>query len=108
MASHVGVLSPLIAAPSGGHVHESTAETSVEIVTTKNGSGVTVFADPRGHKKKVCTVKGVGVASFAIVTAGAITVDTLKVLSSKGMHELGKRAEFEYSGVIYSNGVYTA
>lgn len=108
MGAHIGVSNTpaLIAPPSGGFAHESTKDSSVEVVNTKNNLGVTVYMDQRGHKKSQVTVKGVGVASFAIVTAGSFAPDTVKVLSSKGMHELGKRAEFEYSGVMYENGVY--
>jgi len=106
MASHFGVTSPVIAAPSGGHVHEESISTKCEIVTTPNNLGVTVFADFRGHKKADISVKGVGSPSFATVTAGEIAAATLKVMSAKLINDLGKRIGFEYTAVKYTNGVY--
>lgn len=106
MAAHIGVTNDpaLIAPPAGGYAHESTTDTTCEVVQTKDNQGVTVFLDKRNHTKSTVTVKGTGVASFAIVTSGKINVGALKVSSAKGSHELGKRAEFEYSGVLYENG----
>ncbi|WP_009963027.1 hypothetical protein [Verrucomicrobium spinosum] len=109
MSSHIGVTDDpvLIAAPIGGFAHESKKSMPVEVVEEKNNLGVTVYADQRGHIKGEVTVKGVGEAAFATVTAGTITVGTVKVIKAKKTKELGKRAMFEYTGRILQNGVYT-
>jgi hypothetical protein len=106
MASHFGVTTPAIAAPSGGHVHEESISDKCEIVTTPNSLGVTVFADFRGHKKADVSVKGVGSPNFALVVAGDIVAGTLKIMTAKLTNELGKRKMFEYTGLKYTNGVY--
>lgn len=107
ISSHFGVTSPAIPAPSGGHVHEENISEKCEIVTTPNDAGVTVFADFRGHKKADVSVKGVGSPNFGLVTAGSIAAATLKVMSAKLINELGKRISFEYTGIKYTNGVYS-
>lgn len=107
MPSHFGVTTPVIAAPTGGHVHEEVIDDKCEIVTTPNNLGVTVFADFRGHKKEDISVKGVGSVNFALVVAGTISPGTIKIMSAKLGNELGKRKTFEYGAIRYVNGVYT-
>jgi hypothetical protein len=103
MPSHFGVTSPVIAAPSGGHVHEESIDEKCEIVTTPNNFGVTVFADFRGFKKADISVKGVGLPNFALIVAGEIAPGAIKIMSAKLSSELGKRPMFEYSAVRYTN-----
>lgn len=109
MPAHIGVNNDpaLITPPVGGFAHESKKSLPVQIVTEKNNLGVTVFADPRGHIVGEVTVKGVGEASFAAVTSGSITVGTVKIIKAKKSKELGKRAQWEYTGRLLQNGVYT-
>lgn len=107
LSSHFGITSPVIAAPAGGHVHEENIDDKCEIVTTPDESGVTVHADFRGHKKADVSVKGVGSPNFGLVTAGTITAGTVKVMTAKLINELGKRIAFEYTGIKYTNGVYS-
>ncbi len=104
MPAHIGIQATFgLAAPQGGYAHETTAEDSAEIVTTKNDQGVTVFADPKPFTKRSVSMKGVGIADFALVASGGFAPGELKILSAKGMEENEKRAEFDYSGVLYTN-----
>jgi hypothetical protein len=104
MPAHIGIQSTLgLTAPEGGYAHETSAENSAEVVTNKNDQGVTVFADPKPYTKRTVSMKGVGAANFALVASGGFQPGELKILSAKGMEENEKRAEFEYSGVLYLN-----
>ena len=104
MPAHVGIQSLFgLVAPQGGYAHETSSEESAEVVTTKNDQGVTVYADPKPFTKRSVTMKGVGIADFALVASGGFQPGELKILSAKGMEENEKRAEFEYSGVLYAN-----
>ena len=44
--------------PAGGHVQESSSESSIEVATIRNASGVTVKAVPKPLVTKTVTLKG--------------------------------------------------
>ena len=104
MPAQIGITSSFgLAAPQGGYAHETSRKSSVEVVTTKNDQGVTVFADPKPFTKREITMKGVGAANFGLVAAGSFGAGELKIISAKGMEENEKRPEFEYHAELYEN-----
>jgi hypothetical protein len=104
MPAHIGAIDNFgIAAPSGGYVHETSRESSVEIDPVKNNLGVTVVADPKQLITRKITAKGQGDPVLANVIVGAFAVDVVKIISMKRTESNDKRPEFEISAVAYSN-----
>jgi len=104
MPAHIGALDSFgVAAPTGGYVHETSRESSVEIDSVKDNLGVTVVADPKPLITRKVTLKGQGDAVLTNVIAGAFAVDALKIVSAKRTESNDKRPEFEISAVAYSN-----
>ena len=104
MPAHIGALNNFgLAAPTGGFVHETSRDGSVEIDTVKDANGITVLADPKPLVTKKISMKGQGDAGLAAVAAGAFAINVLKVLSAKRSESNDKRPEFELSAVAYSN-----
>jgi hypothetical protein len=90
-------------APAGGHVSESSQEETQEIATIKDASGVTVIAKPKPLVRTETSIKGYGDPAFAAVTAGALTADTLKIVSAKGSESNDDFPQFEIRAVKLAN-----
>ena len=104
MPAHIGVLSNFgLAAPAGGHVHETSREGSVEIDTVKDANGITVLADAKPLITRKISMKGQGDAGLAAVAAGVFAANAVKIISAKRSETNDKRPEFELSAVAYSN-----
>lgn len=104
MPAHIGVLNNFgIAAPAGGHVHESSRESSVEVDPVKDANGTTVDVAVKPLVTKKITLKGHGDAGLASVAAGAFGANVVKIVSAKRSETNEKRPEFEVSAVAYSN-----
>lgn len=89
--------------PSGGHVEESSSDSSVELATVKNNVGVTVIAVPRKMVTTNLSIKGRGDPALSAVTSGAITAGTLKVTSAKGTESKDDFPAFEITAVKFTN-----
>ena len=104
MPAHIGAINNLgVAAPSGGYLHETSRESSVEIDSVKDNLGVTVVADAKPLITRKITAMGQGDPVLTNVIAGAFAVDVVKIISMKRTESNDKRPEFEISAVAYSN-----
>ena len=104
MPAHIGDLNDRgLPAPAGGYLHETSRESSVEIDSVKDSTGVTVVADPKPLITRKITAKGQGDAGLAAITAGSFAADVVKIVSAKRTESNDKRPEFEISAVAYGN-----
>ena len=104
MPAHIGAINSFgVAAPTGGYLHETSRESSVEIDSVKNNLGVTVVADAKPLVTRKITAKGQGDPVLASVAAGAFAADAVKIVSAKRTESNDKRPEFEISAVAYGN-----
>lgn len=92
-----------LTAPEGGYVQESSTDSSVEVATIRNASGVTVKAVPKKVVTTNVSIKGKGGAALTAVTAGEFTLGTVKVTSVKNSESNDDFADFEISGKKYEN-----
>lgn len=104
MAIHVGILSlDGHTAPATGAVQSRESETSIGIEEERGTSGEWEYAVPHKYSRKEVTINGVGDAELSLVTAGAITRGTLKVISAR-QGETGKGLpKFTRRGVVLNN-----
>ena len=104
MAAQFGVTELFgLTVPTGGHAEESSSDSSVEVATVKSALGVTVIAVPKKLVTTNLSIKGKGDPALSAVTAGAIAVDTLKIISAKGTESKDEFPDFEINAVKYSN-----
>jgi hypothetical protein len=95
----IGITLTDIAEPSNATTEEFTKEQSVETVTIRNRSGVTVHADTLGYSTTNLTRRGRGAASLADVAAGAISEGTAKILSIRNTETADEFPAYEIAAV---------
>ena len=88
---------------AGGHVQESSSESSIEVATIRNAQGVTVKAVPKPLVTKTVSIKGKGDAGLAAVVAGNFTSGAMRVTSAKQSESNEDFPDFELTGTAYSN-----
>lgn len=102
MASHIGIPSTPLAAPSGAYIEETTDESTVEVATVRGVTGAVVIAVPKNLVTRNVTIKGKGDPALTAVTAGAMTEGTLKIVSAKGTEHAEEFADFEIKATALS------
>jgi restriction endonuclease len=103
MPAVFGVVNLFGVAPAAGHAQESSKDSSVEIATLRNQTGVTVVAKAKKLITKSITVSGKGTPDFATVIAGAITKSTAFVTSVKVTESQEDFPAFEIQATIYDD-----
>lgn len=104
MAAHVGILSPVIAAPSGSFLSRSTKKRSREVstLTAHDGTGQTKKAAAHALITHNVSISGKGAASLSLVSSGAIVSGTVKITSVKQEEMNTDFPGFDIEGVTYS------
>lgn len=102
MAAHIGIVSPPFTAPTGSLVKEVTSESSVEVITHRDATGVTKKAIPKPLVTKTYTMKGRGDAEFANVVAGSFSDDTAKITQAKQVESNEDIPEFDITAMAYT------
>lgn len=104
MAAHIGVDTTYnLSTPAGGYTQEADSDRSVDVVTIRDETGTTVKAKPKKMITETQTIKGKGDPGLAAVTAGAFSVNTVKIISAKGSESNEDFPDFEIQGKKYSN-----
>ncbi|MBL9115516.1 MAG: hypothetical protein JNJ83_10970 [Verrucomicrobiaceae bacterium] len=105
MAAHIGILSPVITAPSGACLTRSTKKRSIEIakLSAHDGTGATKKAAANKLITIACTLTGYGAVSLSSVTAGAITAGTVKVTAATQEESNKDFPQFTLEGVTYGS-----
>lgn len=108
MATAIGIVSTFgLTAPSGAVVQKSsrkrrgTLAKVTDSVSTRHG--VTVMAEMEKGVEVDVTLSGKGAVAFAAVTAGEITVGTVKQVGAKQMQSNTDFPDFEVTGKTYAN-----
>lgn len=104
MAAKVGIVLKFgLDAPAGGYAHETRKKSTAEWVPTQDENGVTVEQDALPYTKGDVSMKGVGIADFALVVTGSTAPGVVKILSAKGGEGNKAKSDFEYTGEVYDN-----
>lgn len=77
----IGITSTDIAEPSNSTTEEFTTDSTVDVVTIRDKTGVTKHASKLGYSTTNFTRRGRGAGSLADVTAGAISEGSAKIVS---------------------------
>lgn len=104
MPAHLGVESTFgLTPPAGGYVQESSREDSVELVTLRDESGITVKAVAKPLVTRTVSIKGKGDANLAAVASGSFTEGVLRVTEAKQSESNEDFPDFEITGTAYLN-----
>lgn len=103
MASHFGVTAPVITAPTGAFIHESTSDKSVEIATVRNSLGVTKVAKAKPMITEKLAIKGKGPTDFSLVVAADVVEGATLVTEAKQGEKNSDFPDFEIAAERYSN-----
>lgn len=77
----IGITSTDIAEPSNSTTEEFTTDTTLDVATIRDKTGVTKHVAKFGHSTTTFTRRGRGAGSLGDVTAGAISEGTAKITS---------------------------
>ena len=77
----IGITSTDIAEPSNSTTEEFTTDSTVDVVTIRDKTGVTKHVSKLGYSTTTFTRRGRGAGSLADVSAGAISGGTAKIIS---------------------------
>jgi len=99
MAS-IGITSTDIAEPANSTTEEFTTDTSVEVVTLRDKTGVTKHAVPLGYATTTFTRRGRGVGDLANVAVGAIAQNTAKIISITNTQTADDFPSYEITAVL--------
>jgi len=95
----IGITSTAITEPSNSTTEEFTTEQSVDVVTIRDKTGVTVHASPLGHATTTLTRRGRGAASLSDVSAGAISEGTAKIVSARNTQTADEFPAYEIQAI---------
>ena len=95
----IGITSTDIAEPSNSTTEEFTTDTSLEVATIRDKTGVTKHVAKMKYATTTFTRRGRGAASLADVAAGAISEGAVKILSVANTQTADDFASYEMSGV---------
>jgi len=99
MAS-IGITSTDITEPSNSTTEEFTTDTSVEVVTLRDKTGVTKHAVPLGYSTTNFTRRGRGAGSLTDVAVGNIAHNTAKIISITNTQTADDFPSYEISAVL--------
>jgi hypothetical protein len=95
----IGITSTDIAEPSNSTTEEFTTDSTVEVATIRDKTGVTKHVAKLGYSTTNFTRRGRGAGSLADVTAGAIAEGTAKVVSISNTQTADDFPSYEISSV---------
>jgi hypothetical protein len=95
----IGITSTDIAEPSNSTTEEFTTDSTVEVATIRDKTGVTKHVKKLGYSTTNFTRRGRGAGSLADVTAGAITEGAAKVVSISNTQTADDFPSYEISSV---------
>jgi hypothetical protein len=95
----IGITSTDIAEPSNSTTEEFTTDSTVEVVTIRDKTGVTKHVAKLGYSTTSFTRRGRGVGDLAGVVAGAIAEGTAKIISVSNTQTADDFPSYEISGV---------
>lgn len=95
----IGITSTDIAEPSNSTTEEFTTDTSLEVATIRDKTGVTKHVSKLGYSTTTFTRRGRGAGDLSGVTAGAISEGTVKILSVSNTQTADDFPSYEISGV---------
>jgi hypothetical protein len=95
----IGITSTDIAEPSNSTTEEFTTDSTVEVATIRDKTGVTKHVAKLGYSTTNFTRRGRGAGSLADVTAGAITEGAAKVVSISNTQTADDFPSYEISSV---------
>jgi hypothetical protein len=95
----IGITSTDIAEPANSTTEEFTTDSTVEVATIRDKTGVTKHVAKLGYSTTNFTRRGRGAGSLADVTAGAIAEGTAKVVSISNTQTADDFPSYEISSV---------
>jgi DNA-binding transcriptional regulator YiaG len=95
----IGITSTDIAEPSNSTTEEFTTDSTVEVVTIRDKTGVTKHATELGYSTTNFTRRGRGVGTLGDVAAGAISEGTAKIISVSNTQTADDFPSYEITAV---------
>jgi hypothetical protein len=95
----IGITSTDIAEPSNSTTEEFTTDSTVEVATIRDKTGVTKHVKKLGYSTTNFTRRGRGVGDLAGVAAGAITEGAAKIISVSNTQTADDFPSYEISAV---------
>jgi hypothetical protein len=95
----IGITSTDIAEPSNSTTEEFTTDTSLDVATIRDKTGVTKHVAKLKYSTTTFTRRGRGVGDLSGVAAGAITEGSVKILSVSNTQTADDFPSYEINGV---------
>lgn len=95
----IGITSTDIAEPANSTTEEFTTDSTVEVATIRDKTGVTKHVSKLGYSTTNFTRRGRGAGSLADVSAGAISEGTAKIISVSNTQTADDFPSYEITAV---------
>ena len=103
MSATFGVTNTRGLSPDTGYVSQSSEDSTVDVVTLRDQTGITRQAAPKKLITRTITISGKGTADLAAVTGGAVAAGVAMVSSVKVTENNDDFPEFEIQATSYTS-----